>query len=237
MKAWLLTAAGLMMLAVGSVQASGIWTTDYEQALRTARTRKRFVLLNFTGSDWCSWCRQLESQVFARRDFQEYARGNLVCVLLDSPQRKPQSRTVVRQNEKLKETYGIRAFPTVILLDPEGNEVGRTGYRQGGPKPYVAYLQEMIDGHAQGALRTWTDVRNRTIQGTLVGLDTTHATIRKEDGSRIRVRREALSWWDREFLGKHGHVAPARSGGADQPAGGDTEDSDDEVLRGIDRTL
>ena len=38
--------------------------------------------------------------------------------------------------------YGIRGFPTVLLLDKEANVVLQTGYQAGGPSRYVAHIKE-----------------------------------------------------------------------------------------------
>jgi len=43
--------------------------------------------------------------------------------------------------------YGIRGYPAVIILAPDGTLVGRTGCKAGGAKPYVAHLKAMIDAY------------------------------------------------------------------------------------------
>ena len=34
-----------------------------------------------------------------------------------------------KQNQGLMNKYGVRGFPTILILDPEGNLVQRTGYQ------------------------------------------------------------------------------------------------------------
>ena len=51
----------LMAVAIGcvwlQVQAADLnWGTDLPKALAQAKTDKKMVLLDFTGSDWCGWC-------------------------------------------------------------------------------------------------------------------------------------------------------------------------------------
>lgn len=38
-------------------------------------------------------------------------------------------------------------YPTMILLAPNGDLAGKTGYKEGGPKKYVDHLKEMIDAY------------------------------------------------------------------------------------------
>jgi thioredoxin-related protein len=61
----------------------GEWTTDYQLAVDAARGTRRSVLLFFTGSDWCGWCKRLEAEVLDTEEFKTYASGNLVLVKLD----------------------------------------------------------------------------------------------------------------------------------------------------------
>ncbi|HOO76750.1 MAG TPA: thioredoxin family protein [bacterium] len=120
------------------------WETNFERAASRARVQKKHMLLDFSGSDWCGWCHKLDREVFQHPAFKNYARDNLVCVVLDFPRNKKQSRILERQNQELAQKYGVRGYPTVIILDPAGNLVGKTGYRPGGAEAYVEHLRSMI---------------------------------------------------------------------------------------------
>lgn len=121
--------------------ASGQWTTDYDSALASASGTDKKVFLFFTGSDWCGWCKRLDAEVLSTSEFQGYARDNLVLVKLDFPQSIPQSEQLKAQNAQLAQRFGIKGYPTVIVLNSSGNPIGRTGYKQGGPSPYIAQLK------------------------------------------------------------------------------------------------
>ena len=58
----------------------GKWTHDYQAALKYARENKKAVLLNFTGSDWCGWCKLMDKQVFSKDEWKTYAAKNVVQV-------------------------------------------------------------------------------------------------------------------------------------------------------------
>jgi protein disulfide-isomerase len=125
-----------------AASADGIWVTDFDAALKQAAEQNKYVLVDFSGSDWCGWCIKLDKEVFSQSEFIDYAEENLICVLLDFPRTKPQSDEQKAANRALAERYGIEGFPTVLILNPEGKVVERTGYQPGGPGPYV----EMIKG-------------------------------------------------------------------------------------------
>ncbi len=122
---------------------SGEWTTDYQSALAAASGSGRSICLFFTGSDWCGWCKRLEAEVLSTEDFKEYASGNLVLVKLDFPRRIPQSEFTKKRNQKLTEKYQVGGFPTIVVVDESGEELGRIGYQEGGPRPFIKKLQKM----------------------------------------------------------------------------------------------
>lgn len=118
--------------AAADAPTHGEWWVDFEQAQAAARAQNKPMLLDFTGSDWCGWCIKLDKEVFSQPEFKAYAAESLVLVELDFPKRKPQSAAIQAQNEALAEKYGIRGFPTILLLTPEGELIERTGYMRGG---------------------------------------------------------------------------------------------------------
>ncbi len=62
----------------------------------------------------------------------------------DSVRRNYLSDELKAQNQALAQKYGVRGFPTIILLSPEGELIARTGYRPGGAEAYVAHLKEAL---------------------------------------------------------------------------------------------
>ena len=63
---------------------------------------------------------------------------------MDFPARKEVPDNVRAKNEELAKQYGVRGFPTVLLLDSKGKVLARTGYRQGGAKAYVEHLKTLV---------------------------------------------------------------------------------------------
>lgn len=127
--------------------AAGDWETDFAKAKEKAQKEGRFILADFTGSDWCGWCIKLDKEVFSKPEFQKYAKDSLVLLKLDFPKRKPLPKKEAAANGKLAQSYKVRGFPTVVLMLPDGTEVARTGYLEGGPEVYVKSLQDTLAPH------------------------------------------------------------------------------------------
>jgi protein disulfide-isomerase len=137
----------LLCLALGlaSLQASDIWSTDYEASIAQAAASKKAILLEFTGSDWCPPCMKQNKDVFEQSAFEDYAKDKLVLVKLDFPRRKEQDPALKERNQKLSTQYGVEGFPTIILLSPEGKELARqVGYGGGGVTGFIDWANKNL---------------------------------------------------------------------------------------------
>ena len=138
----LLTFLAATGLTAGAQQLE--WFTDAQVALDRAKQENKEVLLDFTGSDWCGWCMKLKSEVFDQPEFAQYARANLVLVEVDFPRHKLLDPAQKQANYRLADAFGITGYPTIVILNQNGQVIGRTGYRPGGPSTFNAELDGII---------------------------------------------------------------------------------------------
>ncbi len=132
-----------VLLAAAAIDGAELWVTDFAAAKKTAAAENKDLLVLFTGSDWCSWCKKLEREVFAKQEFQNQAPAEFVLVMLDFPRRRQVPADVKQARNALKQKYKIRGFPTVALMNAEGEVYARTGYQAGGPKKYLDHLADL----------------------------------------------------------------------------------------------
>jgi protein disulfide-isomerase len=133
---------------VSSASASVVWTQDAASATAHAKRDNKLVLLNFTGSDWCGWCIRLHQEVFSKPEFEGYAKKHLVPCTVDFPQQRAISATQLAKNRALADQYGVRAYPTLILINGHGKEVWRGGYRPGGPSALIGEWSSVVRSSA-----------------------------------------------------------------------------------------
>ena len=139
--------AGLLsILAFGQATAREAlpWLTDLPQAQTQARTEGKWVLIHFTGSDWCGWCMKLHKDVFQKAEFESYAKSNLVLVSIDFPKHKPQTPALQQANQKLAAQFQVQGPPTLIVLDSQGLMLGKLNYGNGGAKAFIAEMEKVI---------------------------------------------------------------------------------------------
>lgn len=117
------------------------WIQDFAKAKEKAAAEKKDLLIDFTGSDWCIWCKRLDSEVFQAGDFEAKVQENFVLVKLDFPRDKSLvTPEIADQNKGLQSAYGIEGFPTIFLTDAAGRPYAKTGYEAGGPENYMTHL-------------------------------------------------------------------------------------------------
>ena len=122
--------------------AESTWLTDLPKAQAQAKAENKIVLMDFTGSDWCHWCIKFKKEVLDTAEFQAYAAKNVVLVELDYPNKKVQSADLKKANAALEHQYKVDGYPTLVVLDKDGKEIGRqVGFSEGGPKAFIAKLE------------------------------------------------------------------------------------------------
>ena len=141
MKTSLLVVAAVLA-GVGSAFAQqDKWTTDLAKAETQAKAENKAILLDFTGSDWCGWCMKMKKEALDTPQFSAYADKNLVLMTVDFPRSTPLPPEVKQQNDKLSAQYRANGFPTFILINGYGRELGRQdGYLEGGANAFIAKL-------------------------------------------------------------------------------------------------
>src|SRR5476651_536467 len=123
------TLLALALVFTSTIFVHADWTTDYKAALTQAKAQNKLVLLDFTGSDWCGFCKLLDKEVLAQPAFKDFADKNYIQVTVDFPHQKPIPDDLKKQNETLDKQFKVEGFPTLIVLNAEGKELGRqVGY-------------------------------------------------------------------------------------------------------------
>lgn len=104
---------------------------DLDAALALAAQQKKRVFVDFQ-TTWCGPCRQMEQWVYSAKDVVDAA-ANMIPVVLDGDEQ----RALVKR-------FGVAAYPTMLLLSPDGEVVARAvGYR--GVAAMTRFLRDGVD--------------------------------------------------------------------------------------------
>ncbi len=128
-----------------------VWHTDMMKAVDLSIKEKKPLMLFFTGSDWCGWCKKLQAEVFLKDEFAAWAKKNVILVELDFPRRTALSPEIQKQNSELQQMFEVRGYPTVWMVTPTKQEanvnfgkLGTTGYVAGGPQGWIAAANQIL---------------------------------------------------------------------------------------------
>ena len=125
---------------------NGTWLTDFDEAKKVSGESGKMILLSFSGSDWCANCMRLEKKLFDSEEFAAFASENLVLLNADFPARSKNklSKEQTAHNEALAEKYNKAGkFPTVLVLDAEGNVKGKLQHPKESLSEYMGQLRSM----------------------------------------------------------------------------------------------
>lgn len=100
----------------------------YFSVVKKAQSENKPILLVFSGSDWCSNCIKLKTNVFEKEDFKVLQSEKFEMYTADFPRTK---KTVEDQrtldNEMLADKFNPKGqFPFILLLDNNQNVLKKT---------------------------------------------------------------------------------------------------------------
>lgn len=140
--------------AQGNYKASNEgWITSLDEAYDLSKKTGKPIMANFTGSDWCGWCKKLTADVFSKPEFKTWAEKKVVLLELDFPRMKQLPEDLKQQNAGLQQVFGVGGYPTVWLFNITKDEVknqysieaiGKTGY-MADPKAFTANCDNMLN--------------------------------------------------------------------------------------------
>ncbi|MDF0734269.1 protein-disulfide reductase DsbD [Pseudomonas entomophila] len=112
---------------------------DLQRELDAAKARGQWVLVDYY-ADWCTSCKVMEKQVFARGDVQA-SLADVHLLRLDVTADTPASRELLQR-------YQVPGPPSLIWVGPEGEE--RRARRITGEIDAVGFLQHWAQTRSQG---------------------------------------------------------------------------------------
>ena len=102
------------------------WNTDLNSAITTAKNTNKLVLVDVY-APWCGYCKEMDKNTFQNPQVQEKL-SNYVLVKVNGD-----------ENPDFVMKYQIYGYPTVLILDPDGNIVKTvSGYQE--PDDFINML-------------------------------------------------------------------------------------------------
>ena len=106
-----------------------VWHTDMMKAVDLSIKEKKPLMLFFTGSDWCGWCKKLDKDVYENPVIEKYIGENFYAVKMNSETegqvvfQGDTFKLLPHNGRKLTNTLALKlmnnrsAYPTTAFLD------------------------------------------------------------------------------------------------------------------------
>lgn len=111
----LMVSAGLFACANNGKKGVSFEKGTFKQILAKAADEKKPVFIDIYAT-WCAPCKYMSSVVFTNEKAGKYFNGNFVNAKFDAE--KGEGVAIAR-------TYRVTAYPTLLVLNHEGEELGR----------------------------------------------------------------------------------------------------------------
>lgn len=135
----------IVLMFWGGTKATAQQTEQEEEALTIAKKENKYILLVFSGSDWCQPCIRFDKNILQHNTFKEYSKKKLVVLKCDFPQRKQLAPDLLKQNEALAEKYNANGdFPALILLDQSMKPVAILNYKSEAVEQFIQQIEQQL---------------------------------------------------------------------------------------------
>ena len=108
---------------------------NWEKILKQAKKEKKLIFVDCYTS-WCGPCKMLAKNVFTQDKVADFYNTEFVCVKMDMEK---------GEGKDLQKRYGVSAFPTMFLLDGDGNVV----YKILGGRDVRSFMESIKRGKEQ----------------------------------------------------------------------------------------
>lgn len=123
------------------------WLVLVDEAYAESKKTGKPIMANFTGSDWCGWCKKLSAAVFQKDEFKNWAEENVVLLELDFPRRTKLPQELQQQNAGLQQAFKVRGFPTIWVFDLDKDaDTGKYAIKALGKTGYTPTVEQFTTG-------------------------------------------------------------------------------------------
>ena len=110
--------------------------TSFSEAQQQAQTTGKPMLVDVYAV-WCGPCKKLDKMVFSDAEAGDYLNNNFVCLKVDGEK---------GEGPGMMEKFGIHGYPTVLVLDAQGNEIDRVVGFGGDKDDFIQTVKDYAAG-------------------------------------------------------------------------------------------
>ena len=120
------------------------WLRSYAESVALSQSTGKPIAILFTGTGWCPACMKLERLVLNHPEFTQAVAQRFVFLKAEFPDYS-EAAVMASPYKPLLDRYGVNAFPTIIVVNANGQMLFTVNYREGGPQLYAQELLQKLN--------------------------------------------------------------------------------------------
>lgn len=217
----------LTTLLTNAPKHTNPWEESETIAKQRASREGKPLLIWFTDSKNSPFCKALSQDLFSTPDFEKWAAEKLVRLRIDAnpggssfvkdkeislSEKESRMVDVRSYNTRMKKQYKVFGYPSLLMLNPSGEVIGRyRGYKRGQGDYTWGLLKhaETVSTNAyqnwrasleKKGYREWKDRKERKVMAKLIKYSNGTLTLIEPDGTRCRTDESKLCDRDRAWI-------------------------------------
>ena len=201
----------------------GPWEESETIAKQRSAREGKPLLIWFTDSESSPMCKSLYQELFSVNDFGNWATEKLIRLKVDAfvkvtdpdmslGSAEDRRVRVMTYNAEIKKRYKVLGFPSMVMVSPNGEVVGRyRGYKRGDSEFLWGQMKhaEAVSSTAtqswrkeleKKGYREWQDRKERKVFARLVTYSKGTLSLVEPDGTRSRTTEDKLCDADRSWI-------------------------------------
>jgi thioredoxin-related protein len=136
---------------------------SYDDAVTLARSQKKKLLVDVY-TDWCGWCKKMDSDVYSDENIRAIVAANFIAVKLNAESTKNVTVGTDQLDEaSLARAMGVTGYPTTVFLESGAEPITKlAGYMEA--KDFATVLKFIGEDHYKNT--TFEQYKSSTSTGT-----------------------------------------------------------------------
>lgn len=120
------------------------WARSYSEAVALSQSTSKPIAILFTGTGWCPACMKLERTVLNHPEFAQAVSQRFVFLKAEFPDYS-EPAVMASPYKPLLDRYGVNTFPTIVVINVNGQLLYKVHYHEGGPQAYARELLQKLN--------------------------------------------------------------------------------------------
>ena len=116
-----------MIGSYGQNRSITFYEKPFQEVLAIAKQQDKLIFMDAFAS-WCGPCKWMSATIFTNDTVADFYNQHFICVKYDMEK---------GEGVTLREKYGVKAYPTLLFISPEGDLIHK---RVGAPQPVSDYI-------------------------------------------------------------------------------------------------